>query len=423
MAGLACHAGYADSQGMILARLLGAQAASLLRPPFLPYWLGQSVSALGDRVTTVALPAVVLSLGGGATELARLASWSTGAALLLLLAGGVLVDRLSPRTVMLVTDGLRAVLLAVVAWQLARGGASITLLVYVSALLGACSAVFSPATVSILPQLVEDDQLVSANALRNLTGSLSGVIGPAVGGTLVALGGAGFALGVDALSFAAGFLGLFLMRPRKAAKRTTPGTPLWKEASEGFRIILASTWLWLTIAVFSVMNIFGAGLYVVLLPLYARQVLGGVQALGWLYAAQAVGAVLAALLLGRMGRVRRRGVVAYLAVVVQGGAILLLGVSHVLPLAMLALFLTGASITVFGVVWQATLQERVPKEALGRVASVDLLGGIALIPVGLLLVGRGVTIVGMTPGILICGGVAVVLAALALTTRAVRELD
>ena len=151
--------------------------------------------------------------------------------------------------------------------------------------------------------------------------------------------------------------------------------------------------------------------------------LPGVQAIGWLYAAQAVGAVLAALLLGRLGRVRRRGVVAYLAVVVQGGAILLLGAAHGLPLAVLALFLSGASITVFGVIWEATLQERVPNEALGRVASVDMLGSIALLPVGLLLVGRGVTALGVTPSILICGGVAVVLAALALTTRAVRELD
>jgi len=408
---------------MILSRILGVQAASVLRPPFLPYWLGQSVSALGDRVTAVALPAVVLSLGGGPAELARLASWSTGATLLLLLAGGVIVDRLPRRAVMLVSDGLRAILLAAVAWQLARGGASITTLIYLSALLGACSAVFSPATASILPQLVEDEQLVSANALRNLTAQLSGVIGPALGGTLVALGGAAFALGIDALSFAAGFLGLFLMRPRKGVDRSPDGAPLWQEAWEGFRIILASTWLWLTIAVFAVINIFGGGLNVILLPLYARQVLGGVQTLGWLYAAQAVGAVVTALVLGRLGRVRRRGVLAYLAVVLQGASVLLLGVSHGLALAMLALFLGGACVTVFGVLWEATLQEQVPNEALGRVASVDLLGSIALLPVGFLLVGRAVEQVGLTSSILVCGAVVIVLAAGVLTSRAVRALD
>jgi len=408
---------------MTLSRILGVQAASLLRPPFLPYWLGQSVSALGDRVTAVALPAVVLSLGGGPAELARLASWSTGATLLLLLAGGVIVDRLPRRAVMLGSDGLRAVLLAAVAWQLARGGASITTLVYLSALLGACSAVFSPATASILPQLVEDEQLVSANALRNLTAQLSGVIGPALGGTLVALGGAAFALGIDALSFAIGFLGLFLMRPRKGPDRSPDGTPLWQEAWEGFRIILASTWLWLTIAVFAVINIFAGGLNVILLPLYARQVLGGVQTLGWLYAAQAVGAVVTALVLGRLGRVRRRGLLAYLAVALQGASVLLLGVSHGLVPAMLALFLGGACVTVFGVLWEATLQERVPNEALGRVASVDLLGSIALLPVGFLLVGQAVERVGLTSSILICGAVVIVLAAGAMTTRAVRELN
>lgn len=408
---------------MNLARVFGVQAASVLRPPFLPYWLGQSVSAVGDRITAVALPAVVLSLGGGPTELARLASWSSGATLVLLLVGGVLVDRLPRRAVMLAMDGLRALLLAGVAWKLARGGASITTLVYLSVLLGACSAVFSPATVSILPQLVEEGELVTANALRNLTAQLSGVVGPALGGALVALGGAGFALGIDALSFAAGCLGLFLMRPSKRAERTPDNVPLWREAWEGFRIILASTWLWLTIAVFAVINIFGGGLNVILLPLYARQVLGGVQTLGWLYAAQAVGAVLSALLLGRLGQIQRRGMVAYLAVVVQGGAVLLLGISHGPLLAMLALLLSGACITVFGVLWEATLQEQVPNRALGRVASVDLLGSIALLPVGFLVVGQAVGRLGLTPSILMCGGVVIVLAAGALCTRAVRELE
>ena len=408
---------------MTLTRLLGVQAASVLRAPFLPYWLGQSASALGDRITAVALPAVVLSLGGGATELARLAAWSTGAMLLLLLVGGVLVDRLPRRAVMLVTDGLRAVLLGAVAWQLARGGASITTLIVLSAALGACSAVFYPATASILPQLVEDDQLVSANALRNLSTQLSGVIGPALGGTLVALGGASVAFGLNALSFACGCLGLFLMRPRRMTGQTTPGTPLWQDAWEGARIILASTWLWLSVVIFAAVNIFIGGLNVIVLPLYAREVLGSVSALGWLYAAQAVGAVLTALLLGRLGRIRHRGLLAYLAVAAQGLTIVGLGFSQSLILAMLALFLGGACVTVFSVLWEATLQERVPNEALGRVASVDMLGSIALLPLGFLVVGRGVASLGLTSSILIGGGVVAVLAGLALTNRAVRELE
>ena len=408
---------------MTLTRLLGVQAASVLRAPFLPYWLGQSVSALGDRVMAVALPAVVLSLGGGAAELARLAAWSTGAMLLLLLVGGILVDRLPRRAVMLVTDGLRAVLLGAVAWQLAQGGASITTLIALSAALGACSAVFYPATASILPQLVEDDQLVSANALRNLSTQLSGVIGPALGGTLVALGGASVAFGLNALSFACGFLGLFLMRPHRVSVRTTPSTPLCQDAWEGARIILASTWLWLSVVIFAVVNIFIGGLNVIVLPLYAREVLGSVSALGWLYAAQAVGAVLTALLLGRLGRIRHRGLLAYLAVAVQGLTIVGLGFSQTLVPAMLALFLGGACVTVFSVLWEATLQERVPNEALGRVASVDMLGSIALLPLGFLVVGRGVSSLGLTSSILISGGVVAVLAGLALTTRAVRDLD
>ncbi|WP_425144872.1 MFS transporter [Deinococcus sp.] len=408
---------------MTLTKLLGAEANAVLRPPFLPYWLGQSVSALGDRVTTVALPAVVLSLGGGASDLARLAAWSSGAQLALLLIGGVLVDRLPRRTILLASDGLRALLLAWAAFLLARGGASIPLLTGLAALLGACSAVFYPATASILPQLVQAPHLIAANALRNLSTQLSGVIGPALGGLLVALGGASLALGADALSFAAGALSLFLMRPRQAETRLQRRPPLLAELWEGFRVILASAWLWLTVALFSLVNVFVGGLNVVVLPLYAREVLGGTQNLGWLYAAQALGAVLAALALGRTRQLRRRGVVAYSAVLVQGVTVLLLGASHALPLALLALSLGGACVTVFGVLWEATLQERVPNEALGRVASVDMLGSIALLPLGFVLVGRAVTALGLSSSILVCGGVVALLALAGLCTRAVRQLE
>lgn len=408
---------------MILARVLGPHVGAVLRPPFLPYWLGQTVSALGDRVTAVALPAVVLSLGGGAGDLARLAAWSTGAQLALLLLGGVLVDRLPRRAVLLAMDLVRAVLLGVTAWHLARGNGSIPALVALAAALGACNALFYPATASILPELVEEHQLVPANALRNLSNQLSGVIGPALGGTLVALGGAGFALGVDALSFALGALGLFLMRPRARPARSASSLPLWREFLEGFRLILASTWLWLTIALFALVNVFFGGLNVVVLPLYAREVLGGGQTLGWLYAAQAAGAVLAALVLGRVGRVRRRGVVAYAAVVGQGLAVVLLALVGSLPLAVLASLVGGACLTVFGVVWEATLQERVPTEALGRVASVDMLGSIALLPLGFVLVGRAVEALGVTASALGCGLVVALLALLGLLTRAVRELE
>jgi MFS family permease len=417
------HLDYRDNLSMILKRIFGAQTAAVLRPPFLPYLLGQGVSALGDRVTSVALPAVVLSLGGAATDLAMLAAWSSGAQLALLLVGGLLVDRLPRRAVMLTTDVLRAIVLALIAWQLTRGGASITLILVLSTVLGACSAIFYPATASILPQLVDDHELVRANALRNLSNQLSGVIGPALGGLLIAFGGVSLALGLDALSFVVGAFGLFLMRPRVRQSQPRENTSIWTEVSEGFRVILASTWLWLTVVLFAVVNIFMGGMNVIVLPLYVRDVLGATESLGWLYAAQAVGAIIAALLLGRVGRIRHRGVVAYLAVVLEGATLLILGLTASLPLALLAMLLRGAWITVFGVLWEVTLQEHVPNEMLGRVASVDMLGSMALLPVGFVLFGQAVIVLGVTSSVLLSGTVIIALALLGLSTRAVRQLE
>lgn len=418
---------------MQITRLFGPQFSETVRGPFIPFWLGQSISTLGDRITAVTLPALVLALGGGAIDLARLAAWYTVPELLFLLVGGVLSDRVSKRTMMLVTDLIRAALLGLAAFLFVKGDLDLGLLTVLYLAQGACAALFMPAAMGVLPEIVPTPRLLTANALRNSAVQLAGILGPALGGLLVAAGGVGLALGLDAASFLVGALGLLLMGQTRLSRKdapeavpdqveAAPPASMFRELAVGFKIVASRPWLWQTVVVFAFINIFFAGLNAIFLPLFARNALGDTTSLGWLYTFEAVGALLASAVLARIETVPRRGWVAYATTFTLGGAIVMLSMSTQLWLAALAMALSGMSVATFAIVWESTLQERVPEEALGRVASVDLFGSIGLLPLGFLALGLLGEHLSPAHALQICAGAIAALGILALCSRSIRSL-
>lgn len=409
---------------MILRRVFGDPLLEPLRErPFRLFWLGQTVSLLGDRVAAVALPFLVLELGGSATQLGQLSALYSAGQVLLLLLGGVLVDRIPRRNVLVVTDLIRGALVAGVVALLLGGGLTLAHLYAMYLLFGLCSAFFMPATASIVPETVPKPLLVPANALRSFAGEFAGIVGPALGGILVGFGGLALALGFDALTFGVGVACLLLMRVRPRPATPTLGKPrYWQDLGEGFRLIARSQWLWATILIFAFVNVFFAGATSVLFPLLAKERLGDPQVLGWLFSGVAAGSLLSALLLGRLGRVARRGLAAYAGVAASGLALLGLALAPHPAVAVALAMLMGGSLVVFGVIWESTVQELVPLEALGRVHSVDMLGSFALLPLGFLAVGWLATHLGVTPSLLICGGAVVLLAGTGLLVPGVRNL-
>ena len=399
---------------------------SVLRGSFLPFWVGQTVSALGDRVVLIALPGIVLALGGTAQELARLAAWYGLSELAFLIVGGVVVDRWSKGALLFWMDIVRAALFALVVYLYARGQLTLDSLAIVYIIQGACSSVSMPATTSIVPEIVPSDRLVAANALRNGSLQIVGIAGPAFGGVILALGGVGLAMGFNAASFACGALGIALMG-RGIGRSTSDSRQhgslnFVSEALEGFRVVARTDWLWVTIAVFSFANVFYGSLNAILLPLFAQKVLGNVGALGWLYTAEAIGAVIATLILGRLNFRQGRGKLAFTAVLLQGLAIVGLAISTNLWLALIAAGLSGTFLTLFGVLWESLIQEKVPEEVLGRVASVDMLGSFGLTPLGFVLLGPIFATMTVTNAILVCGVVVAAVALMGISTPAIRRL-
>src|SRR5215469_595268 len=184
--------------------------------------VGQLASTVGDYCYAVALPWLVLSAHGTPALLGGvLACYGIPRAALITL-GGSLADRLGPRPLMLCSDASRCVLTAVFAVFAAAHVTSLYALGPVAGLLGAGAALFMPASFAILPSLLPARQLQSGNALYNAAVQGGTLLGPAIGGVVVATAGPALALGIDAVSFALSAASLALITDAPVREGTAP---------------------------------------------------------------------------------------------------------------------------------------------------------------------------------------------------------
>jgi len=205
----------------------------------------------------------------------------------------------------------------------------------------------------------------------------------------VALGGTPTAFALDGLSFfvSAACLAPLALRTAPRPDRATASSPL-VDLREGLQTVFGSGWLWITIAIFSLVNVTASGPMAVALPFLIKESLNaGVGALGIVTSSFSVGEVLTAVWMGRYERFRRRGWIAYIGTFIFGLMILAIGLPMQLPGICAVAFIGGAAISSLGLIWTNLLQELVPREKLGRVSSIDALGSFALLSIGFGLAG------------------------------------
>jgi DHA3 family tetracycline resistance protein-like MFS transporter len=389
-------------------------------------WTGQAISRLGDSINRVALSWWVLEQTGSAAVMGTVLIFSFTPMLLFLLIGGVAGDRLPRVRLMLGSDLLRGGVVAIVAALTASHTLQIWHLYVASMVFGLLDAFFQPAYTALVPEITPAPMLPSANSLTSLSGQLSNIAGPAIGAGIVAAGGTALAFAIDSLSF---FLSAACLIPliglAQAPRPTGQGARhMLRDLRAGIRAVLASPWLWITIALAALFNITQGGPFAVALPFLVKDSLhADVGVLGLLYSMTSAGAVLSAVWLGRATKLRRRGLLAYLGLLAGSLTTLMLGLPLPLPVIAVVILLNGAAITVFGLIWTNTLQELVPRDLLGRVASIDMLGSFALVPIGYGLAGWATDLLG--PALVFIGGGALtcLLVLAGLAHPGIRHLD
>ena len=353
---------------------------------FRRFYIGYVTSLLGTAMSAVAVAFAVLDDGGSPTDLGYVMAALILPQVLLVLGGGVLADRTGRRPVMLTADAVSCAAQAALAATLLACCPPVWAIAALAAVVGAGQAFFAPALDGLTVEIAPREELGSANALRGLARSATGVAGPAVAGLLVALAGPAVVIAIDAASYGVSAVALALLQLPPAAARP-PGRPsLLREAAEGWGEFRSRTWLWVTTLQFALFNMITWAPYLLLGPVLARDYLGGARAWGAICAALGAGAVLGGLAaLGR--RPRRPLLVATLGTFGYPVPCLLLALRAGTGGVAAGAFAAGIGSALFNTFWITTLQQQVPAGRLSRASSFSTLGAFGPGTLGLVIAG------------------------------------
>ena len=267
--------------------------------------------------------------------------------------------------------------------------------------------------------VVARERLQPANALLGMAQATAFALGTAVGGAIAGFAGAGYALALDAATFAASAALILGIRTQPQARAV--GSSLVRDLADGFREFTAHTWLWAIVLQFSVMLMGWGGAWSVLGPVVANRSLGGAASWGVVAAAQGVGLLLGAVLALRV-RFPRPMFAAVLFCLPSAAIPLLLAAPASVPALAGAALLAGVGFECFSVLWNTALHSRIAPAALSRVSSYDVLGSIAMMPLGQSLAGVGSERIGLETTLACCAAAIVAPTLAVLCVRDVREM-
>jgi len=333
-------------------------------------WFGSFVSQAGSQMHIVAVSWQVYELTKDPLTLGGIGVARIVPLVLLALGSGVLADALDRRKLMLFSQVAMMLCSAALALISSLGIVTIWWIYAVTALSSAASTLGMPARQAIVPSLVPREHLSSALSLNIISWQAATIMGPTLGGFVIAGLGVASVYWIDVISFIAVIVALLLMRVGAIIGERRPVS--LKAAVEGFAFVRSNTMIWSTMLLDFLATFFSSA--TVLLPLFATDILKvGPQGVGLLYAAPSIGAVLASGILSVRGTLRRQGPILLIAVTLYGVCTVVFGLSASFWLSLLMLIGVGASDTVSMVVRQTIRQLTTPDEMRGRMTAVGML--------------------------------------------------
>jgi MFS family permease len=362
-----------------------------------------AASIAGFSIGQVALSYLVYTSTHSSVDIAFTGVAFTVALVSFSLFGGTMADRQDRRILMIVSDGVRAVSLALVAIALIVLGFNLWLVLAASFILGAFSAVFQPAERAMIPSILEKEQLADANGLIQLTSSLAQALSNALGGALVVAVGAILAIGLNSVTFLVSGLLIATLATRKphtteeAAKNPEkPKVGFMEDTREGLRYLVANRPLLLLTISAGVFNFF-FGMILPFFVIYTEELLhGDATTYGIFLGLFSLGAAPGSLLVARIGAVRRAGLTWTIAGVVGGILLLVLVLVPDTLVAFSAIFIFGVFMGFAATTWVSIVQIIVPNEMQGRYFGIDQLGSFAVIPVGQIVGGLAIAALGLS---------------------------
>jgi len=392
------------------------------------FWFGQMISLIGTWMQTTGQAWLVLELTHSPWQLGLVGALQFLPVLLFSVFGGVFADRWPKRNVLLCTQSA-AMLQAFVLWLLIVSGTVQIWQIYILALmLGFTNCLDMPTRQAFVVEMVGREDLPNAVALNSSLFNLARIVGPGLGGIIIAVSGVTMLFLLNAISFIAVLVGLAMIdvrqlhaQPGKSADVNARPKTL-QSLREGLAYVWRTPSVRLVILVVGLVSLFGINFNVVL-PLFATDVLhSGAVGFGFLSSALGFGALASALWLawGNNGPNMRRLLIGALVFCVL---LAFFAISPAYPLSLLLIAIVGFSQIAFTALANTTLQTVAPDHLRGRVMSVYMLFFAGSVPLGNLLVGWLSGLVGASIGLLICAMLSLVVAGAAWMWRKPAEKD
>ncbi len=380
-------------------------------------WLGLLISIAGSQMQIWTLFWHIRTLTDqpialGAVGLSRILP-----VIVFSLIGGVVADTYNRRIILFLTQSAMALVALALGWLSLTHQITLWHIYALTALQAVALAFDGPARQSLVPNLVPMKDLPNAFSLNSIAHQTGSIVGPALSGVIIAAGGMPYIYFINAISFMAVIVALVMMGPvdQQKAATTRNGAFSLHAITEGVRFILKQPLILSTMIMDFFATFFASAN--TLMPIIARDVLGvGAVAYGWLSGAQAIGAMVAALIISQLHSIRKQGAVFLISVVVFGLATILFGATRLFIVAFLALILVGAADTVSTIIRNTIRQLATPDHIRGRMTSVNQIffqGGPQL---GEVEAGTVAQLFG-APAAIISGGIGCILAVIWIVRR------
>lgn len=399
---------------------------------------GSSISALGDQFTLVALPWLVLKLTGDPAALGVVLATMALPRAAFMLVGGAVVDRMSPRRVLLGARAANAACIVILA-ALVLTGTIRMWMVYLLALgIGLSTAFAYPAGSAILPQLVQPQLLRSANALMMGMRQLSMIVGPVLAGFVIATGGLapstqalsdahglGLAFGIDAASFLFSLASLAMVRIHGDAHPPKASAGVFASIAAGFRNLWSDAPLRAFMIYASFVSVFVGGPIQVGLPVLADTRMNlGAASLGILMTAQGIGMFAGSFLSGLGTRLMRGhlGIMVLCGDAVMGLALAALTLVHTTLGGAMLLLCTGVLGGIVQIAIFSWIQQRVSQEMMGRTMSILMFTFMGLGPLSAAIAGALLKVISLTALFSIAGLTLTAIALICLGSAQMRSI-
>ena len=397
----------------VRARLAGVLASG----DFRLLWAAQATTMAGDFFTYVALAWVTLDLTHSGAAVAGVLALQSASLIAVLLFGGAIVDRATPRSVMFRASLVRAVLTGAVAALIAGRLFAAWELVPAAILLGSVGGLFMPARSSALPSVISQDRLEAGNGLLQVTTQVAGVLGPIAAGAMVAWRGNAAAFALDAAAYALAAVCIALMRAGRTGAAVRESKRLLSAVGDGLRSVWEDVPLRGMVLILAAINFCAAGPLDVGLAVLARYNWGGAQSLGLVLGSFGLGAAIGAVVVSVLPRRPPLGPTIIGICFWLGAGLAAFGTLG-LAAAVADAVVTGLAIGFANVIGLSWIQRRTPPERLGRAMSVIMLASVGLAPISFAL---AAPLVAVSPPLLFAAAGAL-LAATGLGSLASRQM-